>query len=248
MQTSLYRELKSDVEKGRLVVLATIVDGPGVGAQLLIRPGEGTVGSLGSERLNQQAEARGEEIAPSFRSQRQQLAVDDAVFDLFFEVLPPPPRLVIVGAVHVAVPLIGFAQTLGFETIVVDPRGVFAQSERFPDADRVIRAWPQEALAEIGLDEGSFLVALSHDFKIDLPALEVALRSPARYIGALGSSKTHAKRVAALEERGFDRLEIDRIHAPIGLDIGGRKAEEIALSIIAQIVAVDHGRHAPQPA
>ena len=244
MRTSLYRELKSDVELGRLVVLATIVDGPGIGSQLLIRPGEGTLGSLGSDQLDRQAAARGEQIAPSFRSQRQQFTVDEAVFDLFFEVFPPRSRLIIVGAVHVAVPLIVFARTLGFETFVVDPRGVFATSERFPGADHVVRAWPREALDEIGLDEGSFLVVLSHDLKIDLPALEVALRSPARYIGALGSSKTHAKRIAALEERGFDRTAIDRIHAPIGLDIGGRRAEEIALSIIAQIVAVDHGRHA----
>ena len=155
---------------------------------------------------------------------------------------PPPPRLIVVGAVHVAVHLVHYARRLGFETVVVDPRTAFATPERFAHADRLVSEWPQEALPEIGLDENGYLAVLSHDLKIDVPALVWALRQPARYIGALGSKKTHAKRVTALREAGVDDAAIERIHAPIGLDLGGRRAEEIALSVMAEIVAARHGR------
>ncbi len=242
MQATLYSELKSCVDSGQLVVLATVVEGTGLGRQLLIWPGGQTLGDLGSPRLNQQAALYGEQIAPSFESGRKDFALDADSLDIFFEVLPPPPELIIVGAVHVAIHLIDFANRLGFRTIVIDPRGAFATEERFSEADKLIKAWPNQAFEEIGLHESSHVVLLSHDLKIDLPALEIALRSPARYIGALGSKKTHAKRSIELKEMGFDEVEIGKIHAPIGLDLGGRRAEEIALSIIAQIVAVDHGR------
>jgi xanthine dehydrogenase accessory factor len=170
------------------------------------------------------------------------VAGDDEV-ELFFDVHPPPPKLVIVGAVHVAIPLVTFARPLGFRTIVIDPRSAFATVERFAAADELLCEWPQKAMPEVGLNEASYVAVLSHDLKIDLPALEAALRSPARYIGALGSRKTHAKRLAALTEMGFAAAEIDRIHSPIGLDLGGgRRAEEIALSVIAEVVKASHGR------
>lgn len=242
MLSSIYTELETCLASGQLVVLATVVEGPGVGRQLLIRPGGQTLGDLGSPRLNLQVALYGEQIAPTFESGRKSISVDSDTLDIFFEVLPPSPELIIVGAVHAAIPLIGFAKTLGFRTIVIDPRGAFATPERFAAADLLINSWPREALIDVGLHEASHVVVLSHDLKIDLPALEVALRSPARYIGALGSKKTHKKRVAALREGGFTEAEIARIHAPIGLNLGGRRAEEIALSIIAQIVAVDHGQ------
>ena len=243
MLSSIYTELESCLASGQLVVLATVVDGPGVGRQLLIWPGGQTLGDLGSPRLNQHAALYGEQIASTFEAGRKSITIDSDSLDIFFEVLPPSPELIIVGAVHAAIPLIGFAKTLGFRTIVIDPRGAFATPERFAAADLLINSWPREALVDVGLHEASHVVVLSHDLKIDLPALEVALRSPARYIGALGSKKTHKKRVAALQEAGFTEAEIARIHAPIGLNLGGRKAEEIALSIIAQVVAVDHGQH-----
>jgi xanthine dehydrogenase accessory factor len=243
MLSSIYTELESCLASGHLVVLATVVEGSGVGRQLLIWPGGQTLGDLGSPRLNQQVALYGEQIAPTFESGRKGFSLGSDSLDVFFEVLPPSPELIIVGAVHAAIPLIGFAKTLGFRTIVIDPRGAFATPERFAAADLLINSWPREALVDVGLHEASHVVVLSHDLKIDLPALEVALRSPARYIGALGSKKTHKKRVAALQEGGFTEAEIARIHAPIGLNLGGRKAEEIALSIIAQVVAVDHGQH-----
>jgi xanthine dehydrogenase accessory factor len=244
MKNPVYSELRSSVASGRLVVLATVVGGTDVGRQLLIWPDGQTLGDLGSPRLNQQVALYGEQIAPSFESGRKSFTLDADSLDIFFEVLPPPPELIIVGAVHVAIHLIDFAKRLGFRTIVIDPRGAFATEDRFSEADMLTNSWPKPALEEIGLHEGSHVVLLSHDLKIDLPALEIALLSPARYIGALGSKKTHAKRSTALREMGFEETEIGRIHAPIGLDLGGRRAEEIALSIIAQIVAVDHGRDA----
>lgn len=246
MRAEIYQEIVRCLEARQLVVLATVVQGPQPGRQLVIWPRGETLGDLGSPRLNQRAALYAEQIAPTFQSSRKTFSRDDAELDVFFEVLPPPPELAIVGAVHVAVPLVEFANALGFRTIVIDPRRAFATPERFSHAERVLVKWPQEALPQIGLHEASYVAVLSHDLKIDLPALESALRSRARYIGALGSKKTHAKRVVALKNGGFSDEEIGRIHAPIGLDLGGRRAEEIALAIMAEIVAVHHARPAGQ--
>ncbi|TNF84855.1 MAG: xanthine dehydrogenase [Acidobacteria bacterium] len=241
MREALYRQLTDCLESRQLAALATVVEGPGTGNQLLIWPGGQTLGDLGAPRLNQRAAIYGEQVIPIFSSGRKTFQVDSETVDVFFEVLAPPPKLVVVGAVHVAIALVELARQLGFETIVIDPRGVFATEDRFDAADRLIKSWPDEALDEVGLDESTYLVLLSHDLKIDLPALRKSLRSSVRYVGALGSNKTHQKRVDALREDGFSDEELTRIHAPIGLDLGGRRAEEIALSIIAQIVAVQHG-------
>lgn len=241
MREALYRQLTDCLESRQLAALATVVEGPGTGNQLLIWPGGQTLGDLGAPRLNQRAAIYGEQVIPIFSSGRKTFQVDSETVDVFFEVLAPPPKLVVVGAVHVAIALVELARQLGFETIVIDPRGLFATEERFDAADRLIKSWPDEALDEVGLDESTYLVLLSHDLKIDLPALRKSLRSSVRYVGALGSNKTHQKRVDALREDGFSDEELTRIHAPIGLDLGGRRAEEIALSIIAQIVAVQHG-------
>lgn len=242
MQREIYDELTSCLAKQELVVLATVVSGPNPGDQLLIWPRGETLGDLGSPRLNQRAALYAEQIIPSCQSGRKTFRWDEDEVDAFFEVVLPAPELIVVGAVHVATPLIQFAKTLGFRTIVVDPRQVFATRERFEGADEILVAWPEEALPEIGLHGGSFVAILSHDLKIDLPALELALRSPARYVGVLGSKKTQAKRLAALREKGFDDDDFARIHSPIGLDLGGRRAEEIALSVMAEMVAVSHGR------
>ena len=162
--------------------------------------------------------------------------------EIFIDAFAPAQRLYIVGATQVAIPLTALARNLGFRVIVVDARSVFATEERFPDADELLRAWPDEALAERGLDEHSHVVILTHDPKFDLPVLEIALRSRAAYIGAMGSRKTHAGRLEHLRRQGFGEAELERIKAPIGLDIGGRAPEEIALAILAEIVATRHGR------
>jgi len=162
--------------------------------------------------------------------------------DVFIEIFTPPPTLVIVGAVHVAVPLVTLAQALGFRVRVVDARRAFATRERFPTADELTVAWPQDALRVEDLGPQHYVVILSHDPKFDLPALQIALRSRAAYIGLIGSRTTQARRRAALQEAGFDEVDLGRIHGPVGLDLGGREPAEIALAILAEIVAVRHGR------
>ena len=242
MKSEVWDELSRALEAEELVAVATLVAGPGTGRQLMLRPAGAVVGGLGSDDLDSAAARLAGEAFAAFGSRRATVAVGEEAAELFVDVHPPPPKLVIIGAVHVAIPLIGFAGRLGFRTVVIDPRSAFATAERFAEADELICEWLAEAMAATGLSEATYVAVLSHDLKIDLPALEAALRSPARYIGALGSRKTHAKRVAALEESGFAAADIGRIHSPIGLDIGGgRRAEEIALSVIAEVVRASHG-------
>ena len=161
--------------------------------------------------------------------------------DVFINVFNPTIRLVIVGAVHVAQPIVPMARALGYDVIIVDPRPAFATAERFGDAV-ISHEWPEEALPKIGIDGRTALIALTHDAKIDDPALTYALGSDAFYVGALGSRKTHARRVERLHEAGVPFAELDRIHAPIGLDIGAQGAAEIAVSIVAEITAVQRGK------
>lgn len=162
---------------------------------------------------------------------------------LFARAYVPLPRLLIVGAVHIAQALAPMAAAAGFEVVVIDPRGAFASAERFPGIE-LSADWPDEALARLGLDAATALVALSHDPKLDDPALELALPSAAFYIGALGSRRTHQKRLERLRAAGLDSL-VGRIHSPIGLDLGGRSPAEIAVSIMAEIIQV---RYRGEPA
>lgn len=244
MLPAIRNALEQAIEARQMVALATVLEGPRRGRQLLIWPGEQTFGDLGSPRLNQRAALFSAKVFEEFASKRKALRGEEDRVEVFFDLHLPPPKLVIVGAVHVAIHLTRLARQLGYHCTVVDPRTAFATEERFADAHQLIRKWPQEALPEIGLDASTYVALLSHDLKIDLPALIYALDQPVRYIGALGSSRTHAKRVAALEEAGVAPEKIARIHAPIGLDLGGNRAEEIALSVMAEVVAARHGKSA----
>lgn len=157
----------------------------------------------------------------------------------FYQVVSAPDRLLIIGAVHIAVPLVRFAKSLEFEVIVVDPRSSLASSERFPDPpDQMLVGWPDDVLPSLALDASTYAVVLTHDPKIDDAALVHLLRSPVAYVGALGSRMTQAKRRGYLAEQGFSEAEMDRIHGPVGLDIGARTPEEIALAIMAEIVQI----------
>jgi xanthine dehydrogenase accessory factor len=158
----------------------------------------------------------------------------------FVEPHNPPLRLLVVGAVHIAQALAPMAPAMGFAVTIVDPRRAFATPERFAGV-ALMHDWPDEAMAALAPDARTAVVTLTHDPKLDDPALDAALRSAAFYIGALGSKRTHAKRVARLAGLGHDAAALARIHAPVGLDIGARKAPEIALSIMAEIVAARHG-------
>lgn len=158
----------------------------------------------------------------------------------FLHVHSPPLRLAVVGAVHIAQALVPLAVALGYAVTVIDPRRAFATAERFPGVS-VSQAWPDEAMAEFAPDARSAVVTLTHDPKLDDPALDAALRSPAFYLGALGSRKTHAARLSRLRELGHGDAAMARIHGPVGLDIGAETAPEIALSILAEIVAARRG-------
>ncbi len=160
---------------------------------------------------------------------------------LFVEAFPARPRLVIVGGVQVAIPLVAIARTLGYETVVVDGRPAFATRERFPDADEVLVGWPDEVADRIGLGPADAVAVLSHDVKFDEPAIVTALRRGCRYVGAVGSRKTQADRRARLREAGLAEADLARLRGPIGLDLGGRSPEETALSIMAEVVALRHG-------
>jgi xanthine dehydrogenase accessory factor len=243
MRADTFQRLLDGLESEQAVLVVTVVEGAGVGNQLILGPRDRqALGTLGSEALDREALRHAEGLLGSFSSLRREIEIGSETYDVFFDVQPPAAKLIVIGAVHVAIHLVHFAKRLGFETVVIDPRTAFATAERFAEADRLAAQWPQEVLPAIPLNEASCFAVLSHDLKIDLPALEVALRSPAGYIGALGSKKTHRRRVEALRESGYSDQEIDRIRSPIGLDLGGRRAEEIALAILAEIVATRHGR------
>lgn len=161
--------------------------------------------------------------------------------DVFIAVFAASARLILVGAVHVAQVLCAMARAAGFRVVVVDPRDGFAAAERFPDVE-IRRAWPDEAVRQEAPDARTAVVTLAHDPRLDDPALIAALRSPAFYIGALGSKRTHARRLERLAAAGLDADALTRIHGPVGLDLGGRTAPEIAVSILAEIIATRHGR------
>ena len=156
--------------------------------------------------------------------------------NIFVEIFIRPIKIIIVGAVHIAQYLVNFAKNLNFEISIIDPRGYFASKQRFPNI-KIINKWPKEAFEEIKPDQNTALIALTHDPKIDDPALQYALNNKFFYIGALGSKKTHINRCSRLRESGFKSEQINKIFGPIGIKLGGRSAPEIALSIIAQLVS-----------
>ena len=163
------------------------------------------------------------------------------VLAVFLEAFTRQPRLVIFGGVHIATALVPLARALGYRTVVADGREAFLTRERFPDADELVVGWPEEAFARIGLDPATYVVILSHDPKFDEPALVVALRSPAAYVGAVGSRTTQADRRARLRSAGLTDAELARLRGPIGLDLGGRQPSETALAILAEMTAARYG-------
>jgi xanthine dehydrogenase accessory factor len=161
--------------------------------------------------------------------------------DWFIEPFRRPAHLVIVGAIHIAIPLHRLAKVMGYRVTVIDARARFATRERFPDADELLVSWPDEGLGKLTLDRSTYVVILTHDPKFDLPALRSVLKKDVGYIGAIGSRKTNANRFDALRKEGFTEDQIARVHGPIGLDLGSRAAEETALGILAEVTAVRFG-------
>jgi xanthine dehydrogenase accessory factor len=162
-------------------------------------------------------------------------------YEVMVDVHRPRPHLILIGGVHIAMPLQDFARQVGFRVSIVDPRRAFATAERFPEVSTILHQYPDRALPQLGLDEDTYLAVLTHDPKIDDPALITALSSDVPYIGVLSSSRTHEKRIARLTEAGISPDLFSRIHTPIGIDIGAKTPEEIALCILAEIVAVRNG-------
>jgi xanthine dehydrogenase accessory factor len=237
----IYATLKQCLAAGQLVALATILSGPGMGNKLFIWPDGRTQGELGSAELTEQVIRYAADRLAAHDPGRATFEANDESVEVFIEVFPPLPRLIVVGAVHIAIPLVTFAKTLGFRTIVLDARSAFATRARFPHADELTVEWPSTAMSRLGLDEATYVVIVTHDDKLDIPALQAALASPARYIGILGSTTAHARRVQSLKQLGITDQQLARIRAPIGLDVGAVGPEEIALSIMAEVVAVRHG-------
>ena len=187
---------------------------------------------------------KGKKLSKNFESYQDQVEIffktkKNGVIEnteIFVETYIRPIKVIIVGAVHIAQYLVDFAKSLNFEISIIDPRGYFASEQRFPDL-KIVNKWPDEAFKEIETNENTALIALTHDPKIDDPALQHALNKKFYYIGALGSKKTHENRCSRLKNAGFSEAEINSIHGPIGIKLGGRSAPEIALSIIAQLVS-----------
>lgn len=162
--------------------------------------------------------------------------------EIFIDIYAPQPRLIAIGAVHIALPLTQMAQITGFTTVVIDPRKAFNTASRFPHVGQRLLKWPDEGLEEVGLNEKDYLLLLTHDDKLDLAALEMGLNRNVKYIGMLSSRQARDKRYLKLEEKGYPPEQLQRIHAPVGLDIGARSQEEIALSILAEMTAVRYGK------
>ena len=192
---------------------------------------------------------KGKKLSKNFESYQDQIEIffktkKNGVIEnteIFVETYIRPIKVIIVGAVHIAQYLVDFAKSLNFEISIIDPRGYFASEQRFPDL-KIINKWPDEAFKEIETNENTALIALTHDPKIDDPALQHALKNKFYYIGALGSKKTHENRCKRLKDAGFNEMEINSIYGPIGIKLGGRSAPEIALSIISQLVAETYKR------
>jgi xanthine dehydrogenase accessory factor len=213
----------------------TLLEGAQPGAKLLVEADGGRSGSLGSPELDDEAARAAGDLLWTDASQRQG--------PLFIDVVAPAPRLILFGAVDIAAPLCTLARAAGWRSYVIDPRGRFATADRFPDADEVIAAWPEEAFTRLGgIDPATSIVVLTHDPKLDDAALTIALRSAAGFIGAMGSRRAQASRRERLLAAGMGEDELERLSAPVGLDLGAIGREETALSILSEVVAARHGR------
>jgi xanthine dehydrogenase accessory factor len=244
----VWRALRDAIETGLPALLLTGVSGLVAGHRLLAPDGRDPVGTLGSEEVDLELIAKARPLLDASGTALLEVSAGlldegpDDTAEVFAEALLPPPRLAIVGASPVAAALCHLASFTGFEVTVIDPRPAFLSAEKFPEAALLLESWPDEGLARIGLDRYASVVVLAHDRKLDLPALEAALAAECRYVGQIGGRRTQRLRREALAEAGFDESVVARVRGPVGLDIGSETPEEIALAILAEIVAVQRGR------
>ena len=225
------------VASERLGAAISVVAGPHLGRRAVLDAAKGIIaGDLPGD-----IEAAAVDAARRLMEREHNATVDAGGSRVFIETLAPRPHLVIFGAVDIARSLCRFATDAGFRVTVTDARPAFCTAERFPDAAAVIAGWPEDVAADLGLDERTFVVTLSHSARLEDPAIQAALRARVRYLGAMGSRGTHAKRRDRLFAAGFEPAVVDAIHAPVGLGIGAESPSEVAISILAELIAARHG-------
>jgi xanthine dehydrogenase accessory factor len=229
------------VDDDRLGAVVTVIAGPEIGSKLVLdQNGMTLAGGLSPELV---VATRDDALTLMARETSATLGYDD--HEVFFEVIAPRPRLFVFGAVHIAQELVEHASLLGFHTIVADPRPAFVTRERFPGAGELRVGWPGDVVGDADLDARTFVVVLTHDRRFEDPLWPLLLPTGVRYIGAMGSAKTSAARRERLRAAGFDLEAVDRIHGPVGLDIGSRTAGETAVAILAEMISVRYLHHRP---
>ncbi len=244
------------------VAIATLTEGAGIGGKILVSP-EDHVGTAGNEELDRAVVEAARGMLEGGRTDtihlgpRGQRRMEDVT--LFIQSFAPPPRMYVFGAIDFASAVARIGKFMGYRVTVCDARGVFATRERFPTVDEIVVAWPDEFLKTAEVDSRTVICVLTHDPKFDVPVLVEALKTPAGYVGAMGSRRTHNNRTARLKEEGITDEELSRISSPVGLDIGARTPEETAVAIAAEIIALRTGHsggrlsqrsgpiHAPEP-
>ena len=234
----LYRTVQTVVDRGRRAAIATSLKDSSF--KLLVVEGEEVSGTLGTPHLDREAQTVAADLMRKRRSGTVLLEPDS--LPVFFEVHGPPPTLIVFGAGHVSMPLISLAHDLGLKTIVVDGRPRFATRERFPDVDELLIGIPSEIAETLAYTSSTYVVLTAHDYKYDLPVLKVVLPAKPAYVGLLGSKRRGAAIKEFLKDGGMDGSLLDQLHVPTGLDIGADSASEIALSILAETVAIKSGR------
>lgn len=238
-------DIVDDVSSGVPVAIAMVVSpGPSLGRRLVIRGG-GVIGSLGSKRLDDAVAADALGLLEAGRTDILHYGADGErrgdELEVFVISFAPPPRMLVFGAIDFAAAVARIGKFLGYHVTVCDARAVFATSKRFPEADEVVVDWPHRYLAETEIDARTVICVLTHDPKFDVPLLQAALQTPAGYIGAMGSRRTHERRTDALRELGLTEEQLARLSSPIGLDLGARTPEETAVSIAAELIALRWG-------
>ncbi|GAB1817407.1 XdhC family protein [Herbidospora sp. RD11066] len=238
-------EIAASIEKRVPVAVATILSGPGRAGARRVVWNDHVSGSLGSARLDAAVDddARGMLAQGATGVRRYGRSGERRLDDLqvFVQSFAPPPKMLVFGAIDFAAAVARVGKFLGYHVVVCDARPVFATSKRFPDADEVVVKWPHDYLSHAAVDERTVICVLTHDPKFDVPLLEVALRTPAAYVGAMGSRRTHDDRMARLREIGLTEAELSRLRSPIGLDLGARTPEETAVSIAAELIQLRWG-------
>ena len=217
--------------------VVTFVDGPAVGTKAVVD----SAGTVVAGEVPVEVVSDVIADALTLMSHEQHRAMGYGEHDVFIETLAPPPDLLVFGAVHIGQALALFASQMGYRVTVVDSRAAFATEERFPTAHQVIVGWPADIMDRLQFDRRTWVAVLSHDPRHETPPLAAALKADTRYIGAMGSRRTHSLRVERLKEMGFTDDEVERIHSPIGLDIGAETPQEVAVSILAEMTLVRYG-------